>query len=151
MTAKSTQTPNLLWHLGSPVQPALKHSKVWLKRVAAHVHHSSCCHIWQMMIATAKSEQDAQAGADLFLTPSPAARSDFEVWGMSGCLFFLTIYSRNILSSWGAAPMLQRWFQDRRSQFWFVFPSLSIHSYFFAWLLFFCQRKLVHHSPAMRQ
>lgn len=33
------------------------------------------------------------------------------------CLCFLTICPRKILHSWNAAPMLQRWFQDRRPQF----------------------------------
>lgn len=122
------------------------------------------------MIATPKSEQGAQASADLFLTPSPAARSDFEEQCVSDCLCFLTICSRKILGSWGAAPRLQRQFQDSRSQFRaylyalfsLLFPFtpifslrqhhiclLSLHNHM--WLLSFCQRKLVHHSPAMRQ
>lgn len=79
MIVKNTQTPNLFWPLGSSVQPSLKHSKVCLTRVTTQVCSSSCYQSQQMMIATAKSEQGAQASADLFLTPSPAARADFEV------------------------------------------------------------------------
>lgn len=153
MIVKNTQTLNLFWHLGSSVQPSLKHSKVCLTRVATQICHSFCCQIQQMMIATAKSEQGAQTNADLFLSPSPAARSDFGVWGITVSAFSLLAPER----SWATEVLLQRYREDFRTgdpSLESIFMICSLFFFysliFFAWLLFFCQRKLVHHSPEMR-
>lgn len=57
-------------------------------------------------------------------------------------------------TSWAAEVLLQCYRDGSRTGD----PSFDLFSLlflftriFFAWLLFFCQRKLVHHSPAMRQ
>lgn len=152
MAVKSTLTPDLLRHLGSLVQPSLKRSKVWLTRVATQVCRSSCSQIQQVIIATAKNEQDAHASADLFLTLSPAARSGFEVWHMSDYLCFLPCATGRLCT----AEVLLRCYRGGsrmgdpsfESIFMICFPFF-LHYIFFSWLLCFL-RKLVHHSPAMR-